>query len=225
MVFYGLSKFTIVLAVAVLPSVLCRAQTDSPGAMPAITVTENIRPGSLTSPSEADAALQNTQVPGGFTIKDTNDMSRGRGANFEDLLRGVPGVTLQSDNQMEVTRISIRGSGILSEDEPLGLQVLLDGFTFNQGDGEVILEDFDFGGIQYAEVFHGANAFRYGALTLGGAVNLVSKTGYDAAPLQFKLEGGELWIYPRPSQLRRRRWAVGLSCVGDLPGAGRFPRT
>ena len=54
---------------------------------------------------------------------------------------------------MEVTRISIRGSGILSEDEPLGLQVLLDGFTFNQGDGEVILEDFDFGGIQYAEVY------------------------------------------------------------------------
>jgi len=68
---------------------------------------------------------------------------------------------------MELTKVSIRGSGILSEDEPLGVIFLLDGFPFNQGDGEVILEDFSLDSIRYAEVFRGANAFKYGAITLG----------------------------------------------------------
>jgi outer membrane receptor protein involved in Fe transport len=64
-----------------------------------------------------------------------------------------------------VTRVSIRGSGILSEDEPVGVQLLLDGLTLNQADGEAILEDFDLATIKYAEVFRGANAFKYGSLT------------------------------------------------------------
>jgi iron complex outermembrane receptor protein len=185
-----LSRSVPLVLLAAFPTSLCFGQNSEPTVIPAVTVTSNIQPGSLTSPSEADAALQNTEVPGGFTLKDTTDLQRGRGSNFEDLLRGVPGVTLQSENEMEVTKISIRGAGVLSEDEPLGLQVLMDGFTFNQGDGEVILEDLDFGGIQYAEVFRGANAFKYGAITLGGAINLTSKTGYDAASFQINLEGG-----------------------------------
>ncbi len=117
-------------------------------------------------------------------------MNEGRGSSFQDLLGGIPGVTLQSENGVEVSKYSSRGSGILSDDEPLGVIFLLDGFPFNQGDGEVILEDFSLGSIQYAEVFRGANAFKYGAITLGGAVNLVSKTGYDADPFQIRVEGG-----------------------------------
>jgi iron complex outermembrane receptor protein len=67
---------------------------------------------------------------------------------------------------------------------------LLDGLNFNQGDGETILEDFDGASLSYAEVFRGADAFKYGALTLGGAINLVPFTGYNAAPFQVRLEGG-----------------------------------
>lgn len=129
-------------------------------------------------------------MPGGFTLQTTTNMDRGRGSSFEDLLAGVPGLTLQSQNGMELSKVSIRGSSILSDDEPLGVIFLLDGFPFNQGDGEVILEDFSLNSIRYAEVFRGANAFKYGAITLGGAVNLVSKTGYDADPFQLRLEGG-----------------------------------
>ena len=54
----------------------------------------------------------------------------------------------------------------------------------------MILEDFDLGSIQYAEVFRGANAFKFGSISLGGAINLVSKTGYDADPLFTRVEGG-----------------------------------
>ncbi len=49
---------------------------------------------------------------------------------------------------------------------------MLDGLTLNQGDGEAILEDFDLATVKYAEVFRGANAFRYGSITLGGLIIL-----------------------------------------------------
>jgi iron complex outermembrane recepter protein len=44
-------------------------------------------------------------------------------------------------------------------------------------------------------VFRGADAFKYGALTLGGAINLVPLTGYNAAPFQVRLEGGSYGFF------------------------------
>jgi iron complex outermembrane recepter protein len=130
-------------------------------------------------------------------------MELGRASNFEDLLQRTPGVFLQSENGAEVSKISIRGSGITSEDEPLGVMFLLDGLNYNQGDGEAILEDFDVAALRHAEIFRGADALKYGALTLGGAINLVPFTGYDAAPFQVRLEGGSL--LPWRNERRRCR--------------------
>ena len=141
-----------------------------------VTVTGEAT-GSLTSVSPEESAEQKLQVPGAFTVKTTDDMELGRASNFEDLLQRTPGVFLQSENGVEASKISIRGSGITSEDEPLGVMFLLDGLNFNQGDGESILEDFDVAALSQAEVFRGADAFQYGALTLGGAINLVPFTG------------------------------------------------
>jgi iron complex outermembrane receptor protein len=155
----------------------------------AVTVTGEATE-SLTSVSPEESAKQKTQVPGAFAVKTADDMELGRTSNFQDLLQRTPGVFLQSENGSEVSKISIRGSGITSEDEPLGVMFLLDGLTFNQADGETILEDFDVASLSYAEVFRGADAFKYGALTLGGAINLVPLTGYNAAPFQVRLEGG-----------------------------------
>ena len=159
-----------------------------------VTVTGEAT-GSLTSVSPEESAKQKTQVPGAFTVKTADDMELGRASNFEDLLQRTPGVFLQSENGAEVSKISIRGSGITSEDEPLGVMFLLDGLNFNQGDGETILEDFDVAALSHAEVFRGADAFKYGALTLGGAINLVPFTGYNAAPFQVRLEGGSYGFF------------------------------
>lgn len=67
---------------------------------------------------------------------------------------------------------------------------LLDGLSYNQGDGEAILEDLDVLSLSHAEIFRGADALKYGALALGDAINLVPLTGYDASPFQVRLEGG-----------------------------------
>jgi len=166
------------------------AETSSnPAETAEVTVTGEATD-SITSASPEESAKRKTQVPGGFTIKSADEMKLGRASNFEDLLHRAPGVFLQSENGAEVSKISIRGSGITSEDEPLGVMFLLDGLNFNQGDGEAILEDFDVASLSHAEIFRGADALRYGALTLGGAINLVPLTGYDAAPFQVRLEGG-----------------------------------
>jgi iron complex outermembrane receptor protein len=154
-----------------------------------VTVTGEA-PGSLTSASPDESTKQRQQVPGGLTIRSADEMKLGRASNFEDLLPRTPGVFLQSENGAEVSKISIRGSGITSEDEPIGVMFLLDGLSYNQGDGETILEDLDVSTLSHAEIFRGAAAFRYGALTLGGTINLVPLTGYDAAPFQSRIEGG-----------------------------------
>src|SRR6476659_4233250 len=151
--------------------------------------------GSLTSLSPQESAKQKRQVPGAFVVRTADDMELGRASDFADLLQRTPGVFLQSENGAEVSKISIRGSGITSEDEPLGVMFLLDGLNFNQADGETILEDFDVASLSYAEVFRGADAFKYGALTLGGAINLVPLTGYTAAPFQVRLEGGSYGFF------------------------------
>ena len=160
-----------------------------------VVVTAEAEPASLTSSSEEQTAEQKTEVPGGFTLRNTEEMKLGRSSNFDDLLQRTPGLFFQTDNGTEMTKISIRGSGIQSEDEPIGVQFMLDGLTLNQGDGEAILEDFDLATIKYAEVFRGANALRYGSITLGGAINLVTVTGYDADPFYVRLEGGSFGYF------------------------------
>jgi len=162
--------------------------TNAPTVLPPITVIGHDT--SLTSPSADKAAEQKREIPGGFTIKTADEMEKGRVSSFQDLLQGVPGLFMQSENGVEISKVSMRGSGIDSADEPLGVEFLLDGVSFNQGDGEAIIEDFDVSTLNYAEVYRGADAFKYGGLTLGGAINLVPFTGYSAAPYQTQMEGG-----------------------------------
>src|SRR5215472_1995434 len=177
------------IAVIAVPQAFSADTSNNAVETETVTVTGEAT-GSLTSLSPEESAEQKRQVPGAFAVKTADDMELGRASNFEDLLQRTPGVFLQSENGVEVSKISIRGSGITSEDEPLGVMFLMDGLNFNQGDGETVVEDIDIAVINYAEVFRGADAFKYGALTLGGAINLVPFTGYNAVPFQVRLEGG-----------------------------------
>lgn len=169
--------------------------TNAPIILPGIIVKGQAVGGSLTSPSADKAAEQKKEIPGGFTVKTVAAMNRGRASNFMDLLAGVPGLFMQSENGMEMSKVSIRGSGIESDDEPLGVEFLFDGISMDQGDGETIIEDYDVNTLKYAEVYRGADAFKYGGLTIGGAINLVPLTGYDADPFQIRMEGGSYGFF------------------------------
>jgi iron complex outermembrane recepter protein len=170
---------------------LDKARSDSIGvvdSLPPMVVTGKAF--SMTTPSLQSAQELKNAVPGGFTVKNVDRFEKGRSANFQDLLENTPGVYTQNGGNDEASKVSIRGSGIQSDDEPIGVEFLLDGLPFNQGDGEINLEDFDVHSLQYAEIYRGANAFKYGPYTLGGAVNLVPQTGLTAPPFGFRLVGG-----------------------------------
>ena len=188
----NLFHFPLFIPTLVIGTMLSRAgpSTNAPTVLPEIIVVGRALPGSLTSPSAGRVGAQKQEIPGGFTIKTTDEMKKGRASNFLDLLSGVPGLFMQTENGVEISKVSMRGSGIESDDEPLGVEFLLDGISFDQGDGETIIEDFDVNTLKYAEVYRGADAFKYGSLTMGGAINLVPLTGYDADPFQVRLEGG-----------------------------------
>jgi len=168
------------------------ASTNAPTQLPPVTVNATR---SLTSPSFNQAAQKKQAIPGGFSLQGYGSMNQGRASSLDDFLQDTPGVVMLSENEVEVSKVFIRGSGVYSEDEPAGVQYLIDGLTLNQADGEILLEDFDVGTIKYSEIYRGANALQYGGLGLGGAVNFVPFTGYDAGPASVRLEGGSFGFF------------------------------
>jgi iron complex outermembrane receptor protein len=71
-----------------------------------------------------------------------------------------------------------------------GVNILQDGFILNNADGFFRPEVLDLSTAKRVEVYKGANALRFGANSLGGAINLVTKTGRDAGRLDLWNEGG-----------------------------------
>ena len=79
------------------------------------------------------------------------------------------------------TRLSIRGSGLSRNFHLRGVQLYMDGIPINTADGYGDFQEIDPTAYRYVEVFKGANALRFGANSLGGAINFVTPTGRDAA--------------------------------------------
>lgn len=146
---------------------------------------------SLTQPGIEAARKKAERVPGGTDVIDAEQYLKGSAVTPADALGFSPGVFAQSRIPgSEESRLSIRGSGLQRTFHGRGLRVLQDGVPLNLADGS-----FDFQAIEpltarYIEVYRGANALQYGAATLGGAINYVSPTGYDAPPLQIRGEIG-----------------------------------
>jgi iron complex outermembrane recepter protein len=184
----GIHTF-VLLTISVLP---VGAQSSNAPAipLPPVVVKGITNRASLTSPSIIEAEKKKHEVPGGFTVQGIDELNLSRASSLDDLLENAPGVVMLSENEVEVSKIYIRGYGVIQEDEPSSVQYLIDGLPLNQADGEMIIEDLDVGTFKYAEIYRGANALQYGGLDLGGAVNFVPFTGYDASPLSVKVEGG-----------------------------------
>lgn len=160
-----------------------------------IVVTGNALPGaSLTSRDLDSAREQLLSMPAGVSVQGAEDYERGRGAYLEDFLRYQPGVLVQSTQGSEDNKVSIRGSGVQNDDLS-GLTMLIDGIPLNQADGEAYLRDVDLQSVKYAEVYRGADALRYGGVSLGGAINLVTVTGREASPFTGRIAFGSHGFY------------------------------
>src|SRR3546814_3020047 len=65
-----------------------------------------------------------------------------------------------------------------------------DGIPLNTSDGLLDFCEIEPSAYSYVELFKGANAQRYGSNALGGAINLVTPTGEDAARLAGRIDVG-----------------------------------
>ena len=130
------------------------------------------------------------RTPGGVALMPEDLIERTRAASFEDVLESVPGVYVRARGTGEEPQISIRGSGLRNNFHTRGVNVLIDGFPFQNADGFSDVESFEFLAARRVEVYKGANSLRFGGNALGGAINIVTQTGRDAAPLRLRSEGG-----------------------------------
>ena len=137
-----------------------------------------------------EAAARLAQVPGGTNVVDMRRPLQGRVASNQDVLAYQPGVYAQSAGN-EGVKISIRGSGINRAPgaHASGLYTMLDGLPLT-GPGGTPYELLEPLWVDHVEVLRGANGFDRGALALGGAIDYVSHTGYDAPLLQVRYATG-----------------------------------
>ncbi|MGP0630798.1 TonB-dependent receptor family protein [Nitrospina sp. 32_T5] len=145
--------------------------------------------GTLTVPSNAEAEKEIKKAPGGVNVVTEESFEDTYTLNFEDTLALVPGAYAQKRFGEEV-RLSLRGSGLARGFHLVGLRLLQDGIPFNLADGSGDFQEMDFLALQRIEVYKGGNALQYGGITLGGAVNLITKNGKSHPGQMYRFDGG-----------------------------------
>jgi iron complex outermembrane receptor protein len=144
-----------------------------------------------TAPSAEIATALLADVAGAVSVITSDKVEKGRVGTAADVLAFEPGVFAQSTGGQDALRVSIRGSGINRGQGSFreGITFLFDGLPLT-GAGGSPYELFEPLGVSYTEILRGANASLYGGVALGGAINYVTKTGYDSAPGELRLELG-----------------------------------
>ncbi|MBX9799430.1 MAG: TonB-dependent receptor [Burkholderiaceae bacterium] len=143
----------------------------------------------LSTTEKAKVKLEN--VTGNVSVVKNADVEKGRSSTLEDVLAFEPGVFAQATGGNDAIKISIRGSGIATAAGVFreGTSFLFDGLALT-GSGGTPYELLEMSGIDYTEVLRGANAFQYGALALGGALNLATHTGRTSPGVYGRFEAG-----------------------------------
>ncbi len=154
--------------------------------LPGITVTGKHDP---ARPTKMGIQKMLSDVPGGTNLLDLDDAVTSNGT-LNDVLGNEPGIIMQEFfGGNDQPRLNIRGSGIQDNPVDRGIQLLYDGLAVNQADGSFILGLLPTEQMRYVSVFRGANALQYGGSTLGGAINMTSRTGLNSDNF-IRLQGG-----------------------------------
>jgi iron complex outermembrane receptor protein len=183
---------TICLLMATIYANQAYAATESTDTLPEVKVTEKrtTQDASITQATIEEAIKEINKTAGGVTVVDAEQLREGRVSNFNDTLGMATGVFAQSRFGAEESRLSIRGSGLQRTFHGRGIKLMQDGIPVNIADGGFDFQSIEPLSTRYIEVFRGANALRYGSSNLGGAVNFISPTGYDAPKFEARSEFG-----------------------------------
>ena len=163
--------------------------TTSPVEVAAVTA--------IGSPEElAEVRERMREVPGAVDLIEAAELERTRLTNFRDVLRFSPGVYIQPRfGAADESQLSIRGSGLRNNFHLRGVNVLVNGMPYRNADGFTDFESLELLTASNIQVYKGGNALRFGGSTMGGAVNIETKTGYTAEPLRFFGQGGSYGFF------------------------------
>lgn len=165
------------------------------GSASAKGVGTTARSGSLSVPNTAEARAEIQQTPGSVElVPDTAYKSSTPSSTIKDVLDYVPGVFVQP-KWGDDTRLSIRGSSLSRNFHLRSVQLFMDGIPINTADGYGDFQEIDPTAYRYVEVYKGANALRFGANSLGGAINFVMPTGYDADAFGARVDVGSFGFH------------------------------
>lgn len=176
------------LAVLAAPAVPIPAHADQPVQMAPVSVTGSVEP-SLTVPTTAGATEAIERTPGAVEVVPDTQWKDTAAQTLKDVLDYTPGVWAQP-KWGEDTRLSIRGSGLSRNFHMRGVLMYQDGVPINSSDGSSDFQELDPTAYRYVEVYKGANGLRHGANTLGGVLNFVTPTGYDADVIKGRVDVG-----------------------------------
>jgi iron complex outermembrane recepter protein len=182
----------IVLLLVATPAVA--QQPPPPPTLPPVVVEGQRLPGERTE-TEQEAREEIQRVPGSVDLVPRERIEESRAANLKDVLDFTPGVLIRPRFGADESQISIRGSGLRNNFHLRGINLLIDGFPYGNADGFSDFEALELLTTKRIEVYKGPAALRFGGNTLGGAINLVSRTGYDGAPLEVRGEGGSFGFW------------------------------
>jgi len=190
----------------------------------------------------AETRERMNQTPGSVAMVDGAEIRSTRQANLKDVLQFVPGVYVQPRfGAADESQISIRGSGLRNNFHARGVNLLVNGMPYRNADGFTDFESLELLTTEAIEVYKGGNALRYGGSTLGGAINLDTKTGHSASPVSLFAQGGSFGFYKtqlesgasrgnsnyyasyaRTSMDGYRQWSAQQRDRGNLHGGYRF---
>jgi iron complex outermembrane receptor protein len=141
-------------------------------------------------PVVAEARERLSETPGAVSVISAESYEQREALALDDVLRDAPGVYAQRKWGGDI-RISIRGSGIGNANHNRGLIIAQDGLPLNEADGYGDSQAIDPLIARFTEVYRGGNALRFGGALLGGAINVVTPTGRDAAADNLvRIDGG-----------------------------------
>ncbi len=170
--------FALSLPLAAFAAEPAKDAKDAPVRLDRVDVAAD-REKPLTIPSLEESRADLARTPGGTEVIDFARFARGRASTVNDIFALSAGVVAQSRFGSDEARISIRGSGLQRTFHGRGLRILQDGVPLNLADGSFDMQAFEPLAASYVNVWRGANALAYGASTLGGAIDFVSRTGRE----------------------------------------------
>ncbi len=137
-----------------------------------------------------DVKREFARRPGSNILIEEKQITESRAINLQDVLQFAPGVRFQSRFGADEGQFQIRGTSLRNNYHHRGINILINGIFFGDADGFSDFESIDLLAYERIEIYKGANALRYGANSIGGAINLVPRTGYSASTLQLRMLGG-----------------------------------